>query len=81
MYFVRVCVCGSPGLFFFSSGDLPGEMHVPTALSVCGCRAVPPAGLPPLLKDSAESRAAVLSRRDVISPFEQGASAEHWDKV
>lgn len=75
-----LCVCvrlWKSWVVFFPRGDLPGEMHVPTALSVCGCRAVPPAGL----KDTAESHAAVLSRRDIISPFEQGASAEHWDKV
>lgn len=67
-------------ILIFSSGGLPGGIHVPKPLSAHSCRALPPARLLPLLKDTPQI-AHFYSQQTYVISFKQGASAEHWDKA
>lgn len=52
----------------------------PYLLSAC-FRPLPPAGLPPLLKDTSQIASFYSWQRDFIFSFKQELSAGHWDKI
>lgn len=66
-------------LIFFLVGASKEEYMFPHLwVLVAG---LPPAGLPPLLKDTPWITCFCSQQRDIIFPFKQESSAEHWDKI